>query len=430
MDISSGISSYFSSTKVEAWGYMGCLEHLAKVCAHLTSGDYDEILDKYKNHLFSIISSTSSLKKAKDKALRLNDTAERSFQRIEVTSFFKRLDTQSCQDLVDAKEKLYESKLKSRAYDRFVESTDAKNDRSSKRLRQETIISEEDKKKSDTNTVPKADDDNFDAHSFIVDLSLSSKIRGQFSNEEWANLVKRRPDAMDLLQARKKCLDAFELFRNPLQNDCHEREWTGELDGNFYVPWGEISVLASLRRRNNDKDILIEQLERSHQVDLLCNYEQYEIACALACGGPYSYNLTKLASDEFNLPRIMKDMLDDLELKLLKAGKDQLRPYIIGIQSYMTEIRVYLMERREIYFLHHLKSFNLPLTFPTYHYLKVALRVAWNIRGLVNSLVRELEETIINDDNDGFKTPPTVLSNNMKTNETPPKQPKKKKTEN
>jgi len=94
MDISSGISSYFSSTKVEARGYMGCLEHLAKVCAHLTSGDYDEILDKYKNHLFSIISSTSSLKKAKDKALRLNDTAERSFQRIEVTSFFKRLDTQ------------------------------------------------------------------------------------------------------------------------------------------------------------------------------------------------------------------------------------------------------------------------------------------------------------------------------------------------
>jgi len=243
------------------------------VCAHLTSGDYDEILDKYKNHLFSIISSTSSLKKAKDKALRLNDTAERSFQRIEVTSFFKRLDTQvdmnatdslanATKNLVDAKEKLYESKLKSRAYDRFVESTDAKNDRSSKRLRQETIISEEDKKKFDTNTVPKADDDNFDerkgddedkdaervkeelyssnyvsssligifsksysqqqtssdsssllsvlkkycankstslydpARSFIVDLSLSSKIRGQFSNEEWADLVKRRPDVV------------------------------------------------------------------------------------------------------------------------------------------------------------------------------------------------------------------------------------------
>ena len=67
-------------------------------------------------------------------------------------------------------------------------------------------------------------------------------------------------------------------------------------------------------------------------MDLLCNYEQYKIACALACGGPYSYDLTRLASDEFNLPRIMKDMLDDLELKLLKAGKGQSRPYIIGIQ--------------------------------------------------------------------------------------------------
>ncbi|CAG8548826.1 3854_t:CDS:10 [Paraglomus occultum] len=580
MDISSGISSYFSNTEIEAWSYMSCLEYLAKVCAHLTSGAYDEILDKYKNHLFSIVSSTSSLKKAKDKAFRLNNTAERSFQRIEVTSFFKRLDTRvdmnatdslanATTNLVDAKEKLYKLKLKSSAYDRFVESTDAKNDRSSKRLRQETIISEENKKKSDTNTVPKADDNNFDerkdddennsagrveeesyssnymtssvmdifsesysqlqtsndsssllsvlkkyctnestspydlARSFIMDLSLSSKIRGQFSNEEWAELVKRRPDVvrksyhheieslishlfsqkMDLLQARKKWyelrnlvapststrynnefsytendwekikrwvervtgqfLDAFESLRNPLQNNCHEREWTGDylipliqgvlklkLDGNLYVPWGEISVLASLRCRNNDKDKLIEQLERNHQVDLLCNYEQYEIACALACGGPHSYNLTKLASDEFNLPRIMKDMLDDLELKLLKAGKGQLRPYVIGIQSYinMTEIRVYLMERREIYFLHHLKSFNLPLTFSTYHYLKVALRVAWNIRGLVNSLVRELEETIIHDDDDGFKTPPTMLSNNMKTNETPPKQPKKKKT--
>ncbi|GES94533.1 hypothetical protein GLOIN_2v1487478 [Rhizophagus clarus] len=126
-------------------------------------------------------------------------------------------------------------------------------------------------------------------------------------------------------------LDAFESLRNPLQNDCHEREWTGDyiipliqgalkLDGNFYVPWGEISVLATKRRRNNDKDILTEQVERSHQVDLLY---------------------------EFNLPRIMKDMLDDLELKLLYAGKNGLHPYILGIQTYMTEVRVYLMEKRE-----------------------------------------------------------------------------------
>lgn len=94
MNVSSGIFSYFSNTNIEAWGYMSCLEYLARVCAHLTSGDRDEILDRYKNHLLSIISSTSSLKRAKDKAHRLSDVAERSFQRTEVTSFFKRLDTQ------------------------------------------------------------------------------------------------------------------------------------------------------------------------------------------------------------------------------------------------------------------------------------------------------------------------------------------------
>lgn len=94
---------------------------------------------------------------------------------------------------------------------------------------------------------------------------------------------------------------------------------------------GEISVLATQCRWNNNKDILTEQVERSHQVDLLCNYEQYEVACVLACGGPYTCDLTKLASDKFNLPRIMKDMLDDLELKLLYTEKNGLYLYILRI---------------------------------------------------------------------------------------------------
>jgi len=34
------------------------------------------------------------------------------------------------------------------------------------------------------------------AHNFIVDLTPSSKIKGQFSNEEWFDLVKRRPEAV------------------------------------------------------------------------------------------------------------------------------------------------------------------------------------------------------------------------------------------
>ncbi|CAG8668875.1 6049_t:CDS:2, partial [Paraglomus brasilianum] len=167
LDISSGISSYFSNTEFEAWG---CLEHLAKVCVHLTSEDQDEILGKYRNHLRSISSSTSTLKRAKDKASKLYDTAEHSFQR---AHFLKELihryvDTNATEglvnatkNLVNAKENLYESKLKARAYDRYIENTD-KDDRSSKCPRQETIISEEDKKQPDTNTIPRADDDNFD----------------------------------------------------------------------------------------------------------------------------------------------------------------------------------------------------------------------------------------------------------------------------
>jgi hypothetical protein len=66
-------------------------------------------------------------------------------------------------------------------------------------------------------------------------------------------------------------------------------------------------------------------------VDLLCNYEQYEVACVLVYDRSYTYNLIKLTSDEFNFPRIMKDMLDNLELKLLYAEKNGLHPYILGI---------------------------------------------------------------------------------------------------
>ncbi|RHZ66968.1 hypothetical protein Glove_303g115 [Diversispora epigaea] len=107
---------------------------------------------------------------------------------------------------------------------------------------------------------------------------------------------------------------------------------------------------------------------------------------------------------------MMKDMLDDLLLKFYYANH---KLFIIGIQVYMTEVQIYMMEKREIYFLHHLKSFELPITFSSYNNLKFALRTMWNIRGLVNSLIREFD--IILEDNDGFKTPPRRVSDNMKT---------------
>ncbi|RHZ79259.1 hypothetical protein Glove_150g88 [Diversispora epigaea] len=325
------------------------------------------------------------------------------------------------------------------------------------------------------------------AHSFILDLSPTSKIRNEFSHEQWFELSKR-PDAvkktshheiepfivhlfqnnMDLSQARLKWdelqkvdtpeyknelsynrdewkkirwwihrvvgqfLDAFESFRNPLENYCNERQWTGnyiipliegilKLNGRCLVPWGEVAVLATQHRRNNDKDINIEKVTRSHLADFLCRYERNEIVCGLICGGPHAYDLTKYASDQFNLPRMMKDMLDDLLLKFYYANH---KLYTIGIQVYMTEIQVYMMEKREIYFFHHLKSFDLPISFSSYNSLKYALRTMWNIRGLVNSLIQEFD--IILDDNDGFRTPPLRVLYDMKTQITPPKQPKKK----
>ena len=46
----------------------------------------------------------------------------------------------------------------------------------------------------------------------------------------------------------------------------------------------------------------------------------------------------------------------------------------------MTEIRIYLMERREVYRLHFLKSFAFPLAFPAYRNVRTALKWAWNVR--------------------------------------------------
>lgn len=46
--------------------------------------------------------------------------------------------------------------------------------------------------------------------------------------------------------------------------------------------------------------------------DIVCLYEQNKLFCGLAAGGLHHDDLTKLSSDEFGLPRHMKDMLDDL----------------------------------------------------------------------------------------------------------------------
>ena len=90
-------------------------------------------------------------------------------------------------------------------------------------------------------------------------------------------------------------------------------------------------MLSTQHRRNQDRDVFELQVERAHMADLLCVCEQHEVMCLLACGGPDFYDLTKMASGEFNLPRMMKDMLDNLQAKFPCIIGDK-KLYIIGIQ--------------------------------------------------------------------------------------------------
>ena len=94
MNIQSALTSYFDDTYVDDWSHFGCLKYLAKVCPHLTSEDRIEIFDSYKAKLRSIISSKSMLQKAKTKAFKLAEKADRSFNRSEIILFFEELDTQ------------------------------------------------------------------------------------------------------------------------------------------------------------------------------------------------------------------------------------------------------------------------------------------------------------------------------------------------
>ncbi|PKK58033.1 hypothetical protein RhiirC2_763634 [Rhizophagus irregularis] len=153
----------------------------------------------------------------------------------------------------------------------------------------------------------------------IRDLKAPEYNEGfSYNEEDWKKIL-------------STSLDAFESEYNPIQqNDCGEKEWFGEyvipifqgalkLNSFCRVPWGEITVVASCRRRNENKKILEECLEQ-------------EVVCGLACGGPHKYDLTKWASDEYQLPRMLKDTLDDILEKFRGASRDSSNLYTIGIQ--------------------------------------------------------------------------------------------------
>ncbi|RUS26822.1 hypothetical protein BC938DRAFT_484073 [Jimgerdemannia flammicorona] len=224
---------------------------------------------------------------------------------------------------------------------------------------------------------------NFDpARSYILDLTPTSKIINEFSSDEWTKLLTNKyvkasryhheietitnklfgpvgvrvnidPNAgstmVESVELSSRSLTQRRILLqqgtmeedtmvgrtcrrtiSPLDSECDETEWMGDyvvpllqgalkLDGMCRVRWGEISVRASQDRRNHDKDVLVEAVDRAHLADLLCQYESHEIVCLLACGGPYNSDVTKLASDEFQLQRMLKDMLDVLHTKFHRA---------------------------------------------------------------------------------------------------------------
>ncbi|CAJ0907814.1 10320_t:CDS:2, partial [Entrophospora sp. SA101] len=213
-------------------------------------------------------------------------------------------------------------------------------------------------------------------------------------------------------------LDAFESEYNPIQqNDCGEMEWFGD----YIIPIfkGALKLNTSCRVPWNSLEYL---LERGNLADLLCKINQQEVFCGLGCSSPHKYDLTKWNSDPYQLPRMLKDMLGDMLKRFRSRNKCTSNLYTIGIQQYMTEIRVYMMEKRDIYRLHHLKSFNLPLSYSSYGNLRLALSWAWDIKCLVENLSFEFyDETFVTS-----TTPKRDPPDEMKTDTTPERSRKKK----
>ncbi|CAB4408192.1 unnamed protein product [Rhizophagus irregularis] len=253
-------------------------------------------------------------------------------------------------------------------------------------------------------------------HNFILDLTPYSQIEKEFEPKFWKLRSKKLYESHDkwvkirdlkapeynegvsynkedwkkilywVERVIRTFLDAFESEYNPIQqNDCGEREWFGKyvipifqdalkLNSFCRVPWGEIT---------------------GHLADLLCKINQQEVVCELACGSLHKYDLTKWASDKYQLPRMLKNTLDDILEKFRGASRDSLNLYTIRIQLYMTEIQIYMMKKCDIYQLHLLKLFKLSLLYSSYDKLRLALSWAWNIKvSLIFCIVLTCERTI------------------------------------
>ncbi|CAG8609814.1 12272_t:CDS:2 [Cetraspora pellucida] len=260
-----------------------------------------------------------------------------------------------------------------------------------------TVIKEYCKKNSTSNP----------AHSYILDLSPTSKIAREFAPSYWSGLISDRPNVINVeyhgelkpihdqlfeqkrlnIQQARALWEGLRNIKAPEYDEGFSynkddwkkiiwwiewaivmREWLEgylipifqgalALDGRFESR--EVTVQASLQRRNSDKNVLEEFVDRGHMADMLCSTNSYEMLRLLACGGPHKDDLTKEASDQFQLQQLLKDTLDDMLMKYYNnVKKDETCLYTIGVQQYKTEVRIYLMERRAVYHFHLIKTFS------------------------------------------------------------------------
>ena len=92
MNISKGIDNFLRLTNYAGWSVIDCLESLAKNCSAVTSENREDIIAEFKCQLQLVITHNSVNKKARDKAMKLYNDAERSFQFKDVMAFFDRMD--------------------------------------------------------------------------------------------------------------------------------------------------------------------------------------------------------------------------------------------------------------------------------------------------------------------------------------------------
>ncbi|RUP43593.1 hypothetical protein BC936DRAFT_136967 [Jimgerdemannia flammicorona] len=272
-----------------------------------------------------------------------------------------------------------------------------------------------------------------DPFDFILDLSGLSPIQFEFSERQWQSLVADCPnigttnqynieaiikqlfgttsEEISLLEARRrweglrdlkpsspidkdiiwwiegaigKFLNSFESKINPLAEGCRKGEYLV-----FYITpllQGALNIGTFCRHRWYTPVSF-----PNEAVDLLTTFKERPLLCGLI-GQPQECDITKYYGINCHLARFMKSMLNALYDEYRQGGKDPSHLFTLGVQTYMSTIKIFMLEKREVYRLHLLQMVHVPFTFPSYDKLGDAIRAAWNLRALINYLVGDIRK--------------------------------------